>query len=155
MPMTIRMKLRLAVRWILGLLLVWAAIPKLGNLQDFYASLLAYQLPFPDGLLRLTAVTLPWLELLCGLMLLTSVAIPIALLWSVVLFAVFTLATGQAWMRGLEISCGCLDFGWLGLQELQPAIESVRFAFFRALLLAAGALYLWRSQRRVDLPMPG
>ena len=50
---------------------------------------------------------------------------------------VFVIATGQAWARGLEISCGCLKLGFLS-EGAAKTFESVGFAFFRALLLLAG-----------------
>jgi uncharacterized membrane protein len=131
------------------LLLLWAALSKLANLQDFYGNLIAYRLPLPGAFLRTAAICLPWLELLCGLMLLARVRMEVALVWALLLFSVFVLATGQAWARGLDISCGCFNLQLLGLGEsegLAKFFHSVSFAFFRALLLAAGAVYLLRQQ---------
>jgi putative oxidoreductase len=143
---------RLVVRWILGTILVWAAVSKLANLQEFYGSLVAYRMPIGTGLLRAIAMFLPWLELLCGLALLGNIWTEAALGWAVTLFAIFTLATGQAWMRGLEISCGCLQLSVIGLGGLTETgfgkfLESVAFAFFRALVLGLGGLYLLRAPR--------
>lgn len=143
---------RTPLRWLLGLLLVWAALSKLANLQDFYGELLAYRLPLPDFLLRLVAITLPWLELLCGLMLAAEAWTRAVLSWATVLFATFSLATGQAWLRGLEISCGCFNLSLLGLggsSVFEKVFESVGFAFFRALLLATAAVYLLRQQTTI------
>jgi putative oxidoreductase len=136
------------VRWLVGLLLVWAAVSKLANLQDFYGGLLAYRLPLPDFFLRAVAACLPWLELLCGLMLLAQVRTEAGLVWALLLFSIFVLATGQAWVRGLDISCGCFNLQWLGLGENEGIgrfLHSVQFAFFRALLLTVGAVYLLRG----------
>lgn len=133
---------KLVLRWLLAALLIWAALPKIANLNEFYLNVALYRLPFPDALLRLTAIVLPWLELLCGLLLITGTAQRAALLWAVILFGTFALATGQAWVRGLNINCGCFKLGFLG-DEFAGVFESVKFAFFRALLLLAGALYLW------------
>jgi len=152
MKIEMELNLGLLLRWMLGLILLWAAVSKLANLQDFYAALLGYQLPLPAGFLRGVAVALPWLELLCGLAFLGNVWREAALFWSMLLFVGFTLATGQAWARGLEISCGCLDLGLLGLKggngqasSIAKIFESVAFAFFRALLLTAVAGYLWKN----------
>jgi putative oxidoreductase len=149
MKVTLELDFKIVLRWLLGLLLVWAAISKLGNLQDFYASLLAYKLPLPDVVLRGTAITLPWLELLCGSMLLAKIRLETALGWAIVLFTIFTVATGVAWLRGLDISCGCFNLHSLGLDagengRLAKMLESVWFAFFRAVLLLAASVYLWR-----------
>ncbi len=138
----------IALRWLLGLVLLWAALGKLANVQEFYAALLAYQLPLPSPLLKTTAVVLPWLELLCGLMLLANVRTTAALAWAVLLFAVFAASTGQAWLRGLPIACGCLDLRLLGIARdgaLGVWLESAKFAFVRAALLAIFAVFLLRS----------
>lgn len=140
---------RTAVRWILGILLVWAALSKIANLNEFHADLAAYKLPLPDALLRLTAIVLPWLELMCGMLLLVGGLRRAALVWAIVLFAIFVLATGQAWARGLEISCGCFKLDFLSENAVR-VFESVGFAFSRALLLLAGAIYVWRGRVPVE-----
>ncbi len=135
------------LRGLLAILLTWAALGKIANLQDFHAHLAAYQLPLPEALLRLTVTVLPWLELLCAILLITGGLRHAALLWTTLLCAVFVLATGQAWARGLDISCGCLKLGFLGNGAARHTLESVPFAFGRAVLLLAAALYLLRSHR--------
>ena len=143
-------KVKVLVRWLLGSLLVWASLSKIANLQEFYISIAAYQLPLPAPWQRLSAMILPWLELLCGLLLLGGVWTRAALVWALVMFGVVVLATGQAWARGLEISCGCFNLSAFGLEpgsgkSFVKFIESVGFAFFRALLLFLGAAYVFRS----------
>ena len=145
MKVTFEFNARTALRWALGALLVWASLAKIGNLAEFHGSLLAYQLPLPDALLRLSAMVLPWLELLCGFLMITRTARCAAVLWAVVLFAIFVLVTGQAWARGLDISCGCLKLDFLGDGAFAKFLESASFAFFRALLLLAASLYVLRS----------
>jgi uncharacterized membrane protein YphA (DoxX/SURF4 family) len=144
MKVTFELDWKTAVRWLLAVLLVWASLSKLANLHEFYGNLTAYKLPLPDALVRLTAMVLPWMELLCGILLLTGAARRAALGWAMVLFAMFVLATGQAWARGLNISCGCFDLGFLG-ESAVKMLESVGFAFLRALVLLAGSVYVWRA----------
>jgi putative oxidoreductase len=151
MKITVDLNLKLVIRWFLGFVLLWAAVSKIANLQDFHASLLAYKLPLPAMALRGVAMLLPWLELLCGLMLLAGLRLDAALGWSIALFGIFALATGQAWARGLDISCGCFNLHALGLEpngneSLYKFLESVEFAFFRALLFLAGAIFLFRAR---------
>jgi putative oxidoreductase len=137
----------LALRWIFGLILIWAAVSKLGNLHDFYVSLLAYQLPLPKLMLQSTAVVLPWLELFCGLHLIVGFWLRPALAWTLILFTIFLLATGQAWARGLDISCGCFN---LGSSSFAKNFESVGFAFARSIVLMLGALYLFLQTKAQD-----
>jgi len=146
-------KVEVIVRWILGVLLVGASLSKIANPQEFYVSIAAYQIPLPAMLVRLAAMILPWLELLCGLLLLGRIWTRAALVWSLVMFAVFVVATGQAWARGLDISCGCFNLKTFGLDPASGKgfvkfVESVGFAFFRALLLFLGAVFLFRSARQ-------
>ena len=142
------------IRWLLGLVLLWAAVSKLSNARDFLGSVYAYRLPFSQPFLKLVAVVLPWMELLCGLMLLANHWIESALVCTLGLMGIFLLATGQAWVRGLNISCGCFDLNLLGLganhPELAKFLESVGFAFFRNLALTAATVFLLR-QRLAEL----
>ena len=141
---------RTVLRWLVGGLLLWAAVSKLANPTDFLASIYAYQVPLPAWMQKGSAVFLPWIELLCALLLLANLWTASALLCSFLLFCVFILATGQAWARGLDISCGCFDFSLLGLgpqtAAVQHLLESVSFAFFRNLLLAGVVFWLWRRE---------
>jgi len=143
-------KLKIIVRWVLGVLLIWASLSKIANLQDFYISIMAYRMPLPGFFARAASIILPWLELLCGLLLIAKIWTRPALVWAMVMFSVFVICTGQAWARGLEISCGCFNLKAFGFEpgtgkSLLKLIESVGFAFFRACLLLVGAVYLFRS----------
>ena len=129
----------------IAVVLIWAALGKLANLHEFFTSLLAYRLPLPVTSVKVAAIVLPWLELLCGLLLLANHRTPAALAWALALFVIFVVATGQAWMRGLHIACGCLDLRLIGIvpgSGLGRFLESVGFAFFRAAALAVAALFL-------------
>lgn len=129
------------LRCFIALLLLWASVSKLSNPTEFLGSIYAYELGLPKTFLKITAIVLPWVELLCGLTLLAKVWTETALATSLALFSVFVLATGQAWARGLKISCGCFDFGILGLdKDHSPVVkflESPGFAFIRNLALCA------------------
>jgi uncharacterized membrane protein YphA (DoxX/SURF4 family) len=135
---------------LLGVLMLWAAISKLANPTEFLGSIYAYEVPLPRPLLQITAIVLPWLELLCGLLLVAGLWVETALVLVTGLFALFVVATGQAWIRGLEIGCGCFSLKMFGLSANLPGLErffeSVAFAFFRSLVLTALAAYLMRKK---------
>lgn len=140
------------LRGLLGVLLLWAAVSKLANPTEFLGSIYGYELPLPRGLLQTAAVVLPWVELLCGLMLLTGFGVAAALVLAVAMMVVFVFATGQAWLRGLDIACGCFNLKIFGISEQWPGfvkfLESVAFAFFRNLVLTGLAGWLlWRARR--------
>lgn len=144
-----RTNLQRAVRVFLGVLMLWAAVSKLANPTEFLGSINAYQLPLPQDWFKVAAVVLPWVELLCGLLLLSGLWAETALLIVTGLLVFFVFATGQAWLRGLEIGCGCFNLQLFGpserMQGLVRFLESVSFAFFRNLMLAAMAAFLLRQ----------
>jgi putative oxidoreductase len=146
------------LRQLLGILLLWAAVSKLANPTEFLGSVYAYQLPLPRGFLQAAAVVLPWVELLVGLLLLAGFWPQTALLIVAALMGLFVLATGQAWLRGLDISCGCFNLKVFGLTEAMPGLvrflESVAFAFFRNLFLAVLAGWLLRNNLSQTSPLP-
>lgn len=134
-----------ALRWLIAIVLIWAALGKLANVHEFFTSLLAYRLPLPLIAVKIAAIVLPWIEILCGLLILANHKTPAALAWALTLFVIFTVATGQAWIRGLHIACGCLDLRLIGIvpgSGLGRFLESVGFAFFRAAALAVATLWL-------------
>jgi len=147
MKIILEMNVRTSVRWLLGVLFLWAAASKAANPTAFLASIYAYDLPVARPIVQLGAVMIPWLELLCGLLLLANVYVESALGCMVALLILFLTATGQAWVRGLDIACGCFQLEFLGLSSSAPVtkfLESVGFAFFRnLLLLAAAGRLLW------------
>ena len=129
----------------LGLLLVWAAVSKIANPTKFLGDVLAYQVPLPRVIFRFVAAVLPWIELLCGLLLMAGSWLEAALGLASGLFGTFFFATGQAWFRGLKISCGCFDLKLLGFSADSTFVhflESPGFAFFRNLFLVSLALWL-------------
>jgi putative oxidoreductase len=142
------------LRWLLGALFLWAAVSKLANPTEFLGSVYAYQFPLPRGWLKFAAVVLPWVELLTALMLLAGFWLEAALSLTFLLLSVFFLGTGQAWLRGLSISCGCFDLNLVGLgnaENLKKVLESVGFAFVRNGLLAGLSFFLLRDSIRQQI----
>ena len=120
---------------IIGALFVYAVAVKVLDPVGFAGDIENYKtLPWPIGV-RL-AFYLPWLEILCGLALITRCLFRGGVFILTVLMFVFIIATIVAKARGLDISCGC--FG--------HATKSLTFAWHLALdfLLLGGLLFLWR-----------
>ena len=155
MKVEFEFKLEPVLRWLLAALLVWAALGKIANLQEFHANLAAYRLPLPETLTRMAVTVVPWLELLCGILLVTGGMRRAALLCTAGLCVAFVLSTGQAWARGLDISCGCLNLDFLGDGAVKKMLESVQFAFVRAGLLLGISVYLFRSIVNATASRPG
>ena len=136
---THRAKLVSIARIAIGCLMLWAGLIKAVNPQDFLVAIYGYELPFPEPVFRLTATILPWFEVLCGLALIAGIWQQEFLGLLSLLGLTFILMTGQAWLRGLDISCGC--FGTK--LERDTFLGSVAFAFIRNLGLFYIVFYLW------------
>lgn len=133
------------LRVLLGGLLLWAGASKVSNPVVFLGDIMAYRLPLPASWLSATAVSLPWMEILCGVMLVTRTRLHGALLFGLALFAIFDLVTAQAVVRGLDIDCGCFNaeaLKGLHLEGWVSTVNSVGFAFGRDLVLTAAILWL-------------
>ena len=133
-----RAAIALVLRLLLGAVFVWAGTVKILDSHDFLVSLYSYEIELPETFLRLVAVILPWIEVICGLVVILGIWQDAGLDLISLLLVIFILATGQAWVRGLEISCGC--FG--SRVEETTFLGSVGFAFLRNLALLFFAVYL-------------
>jgi uncharacterized membrane protein YphA (DoxX/SURF4 family) len=118
-----------------------AAIPKILDPVAFVASIQTYRL-IPDGAATILAVWLPWLELCAGLAIFPRRQRSGASWLLFVLTLMFLAALGQAWMRGLDITCGC--FG-----SSTPVTGSAYSGYLLrdGLLFAAIAILLWQERR--------
>ncbi|MEW5979533.1 MAG: MauE/DoxX family redox-associated membrane protein [Acidobacteriota bacterium] len=103
-------RLDLLLRISLGVLFVYASLDKLLHPLEFARLTAAYQI-LPEVLIAPLAALIPPLELLCGFLLVFGVWPVASLLWVGVLLGVFLLAVTQAYLRGLNIDCGCFSTG--------------------------------------------
>jgi putative oxidoreductase len=134
--------IRCVARLVLGGAFGYAALQKLADPQSFAVDIGNYHLlPYP--LTLALAVYLPWLELVCAVAVLSRWRDRGALTVLLALCLFFSLALTSAWMRGLDIRCGC--FG----SNTEPT--SIPIALLRALGFGAIAFALrYRSERGVS-----
>ena len=108
---------------------------KLWNLQAFYEALQNYHLG-SDGVLKLGTYVLPVLEIACGMALFIK-AVRLGALnligLMIVLFEVYLIS---AWLRDLDISCGCFGDSETSTNLLLHIAGNV------ALLIAVGYVYV-------------
>jgi uncharacterized membrane protein YphA (DoxX/SURF4 family) len=101
----------LVLRIALGAVFVYAAWLKLRDpWQMFAMSIDSYQL-LPMWAVRVVARTLPWVELLLGLLLITGFWLRISATAVSLMLLVFFSLIVRAWAKGMEISCGCFGPG--------------------------------------------
>ena len=130
---------------LVGLLFLFSGGSKLGDPYGFLESIYSFQLPVPALVARLLALFLPVFEFLCGVLLVAGWWREIAAVSVFSLLCCFTLVTGQAWVRGLELSCGCFQLDFLSANLLHW-LESAGVSFVRNLMLtlACAGLLWWR-----------
>lgn len=110
MPQTIRTKnwWFLLARLALGSVFLYASADKILHPADFAAAVYNYQI-LPHGLINLTALFLPWLELFLGVALIAGVWLPGAVLWGNALLWTFFIALLFNQFRGIDVHCGCFS----------------------------------------------
>jgi uncharacterized membrane protein YphA (DoxX/SURF4 family) len=102
--------LSLLVRLALGVIALWAAIPKILDLQQSQLAVGAYDI-FSPGLTQLIGYALPFIELVIGLLFLAGLLTRyVSVVWGL-LMVVFIAGIISAWARGLNIDCGCFNPG--------------------------------------------
>lgn len=94
-------------RLFVGSTLIVAGLLKLrGDSGHFLRSILAYDL-VRGRAVQLIAKSLPWLEVGCGLFLLSGFFLPLTALASFGLLLTFTIAVTHAIVRQKQVGCGC------------------------------------------------
>jgi putative oxidoreductase len=126
-------------RLVLGGVFIYAALPKLLDPGGFARLVNGYRVLHPD-LANLAGITMPWVELVAGALLVLGIVPQSAALVLGVLLIGFIGAGFAALARGLEISCGCF-FPFLGSSRLGWDL----FPRDLALLLLAAQVMLWPS----------
>ena len=110
MPSKLRW-LWLALRVIIGVIFVYAAWTKLREPWQLFAmNIDSYRL-LPLTAVEFVARTLPWFELLVGLMVIGGIWLRLSSTAISALLLVFFALMVRAYMSGMEINCGCFGTG--------------------------------------------
>ncbi|HFE65889.1 MAG TPA: DoxX family membrane protein [Chloroflexi bacterium] len=112
------------LRPLLGAIFLIAGSKKLWKLSTFSQVVSSYNL-LPENLARPFAKTIPWLEFVVGLCLVTGIFVQTAATLALILLLVFTTAIGMALMQGREIDCGCFGTIQRGRLKAKSLIRNV------------------------------
>lgn len=96
----------MTVRLVLVAAFVLAAIPKIQDPVAFAVSVQSYRIITGQAVLWV-ALVLPWLELVIGFGLLIPKVRRASSLLIILLLFIFVGLHASAWIRGLDINCGC------------------------------------------------
>ena len=94
------------LRLALGGIFIAAGVVKIINPAGFASDISNYPM-LPHEWINLLAITLPWIEVAAGLLLITGPWKRASALAIMLMMVVFLAAISQATARGLNIKCGC------------------------------------------------
>ena len=135
----------LICRIVLGGIFIFASLDKIAHPAEFAKAIGNYHV-LPFGLQNLLALTLPWLELLAGVALITGVMVDGAAIMVIIMNIVFIFAISQALARGISIECGCFSVTTEGGDNigLQTIIRDIGY-------LIMGFIVLYRRDNLFEL----
>jgi putative oxidoreductase len=125
--------LLLTIRLVLGFVFIYAGAEKIASPINFAESISNYQL-LNAFFITLAAVLLPWIEVFCGVLLVSGSAVRENAFIISTMLLVFIIAGLISIARGLDIDCGCFgdDSAKLGFLKI----------FENILLLIAGIMLM-------------
>lgn len=131
--------LLIALRIIVGGVFIYASLDKLMNQEEFSKAIFNYKF-LPDIFINIFAIVIPYLELIAGVLLIPGIFKRGSSFTFMLLLIVFIIALTQAYIRGLDISCGCFSLETVGQKSdiLLRIAEDI-------LLLAASTIIFIKS----------
>ena len=130
------------LRILVGGVFIWASWDKIHDPGGFARIVENYQL-LPAPLVHPAALLLPWIELICGVLMVSGFWIRGSSLMLAILLLVFIFALGLSAYRGIDISCGCFSVGATRSTGLYGLI-------FRDVMMLAAVI--WISYYRMKTP---
>ena len=144
----------LLFRWAVGLIFIYASADKLFHPSAFAVAVYNYKL-VPGSFINLVAITLPLLELVCGILLIIGLFPRAAALILSILLILFFSALSISLYRGIDISCGCFTLSTTAdkinisymVRDLLVLAMSLQIVFFDENLLSIEGLFPVRYRR--------
>jgi putative oxidoreductase len=137
--------LTIRVQIALGLIFVVAALPKLTDPPSFAHMIYNYRI-LPAGLINVSALIMPWVEVLCGLALILGVWTRAARTVIALLLITFILAISWNLLRGNAIDCGCFDVSAAG-RTYEERIQDMWLVVLRDTGMLLMVAQLWWADR--------
>jgi uncharacterized membrane protein YphA (DoxX/SURF4 family) len=145
----------LIVRAFLGGLFVVSSLDKIIYPEAFTVSILNYKV-VDETFAILTATTLPWLELICGFLLIIGVYSRTSALILTTLLMGFTILIVSALIRGLDISCGCFtqdpNAEKIGYRKILENVGFILMGVYLVFAKVEGITLLQVLRKKSDFP---
>ena len=142
----------IAIRIFLGAVFIYASVDKILHPAPFALAIYNYQI-LPNELISLTAIALPWLELLLGIGLILGIWLPGCVFLINLLLLIFISALVFNIIRGLDIRCGCFSASNIDLEDGIMAWYVIRdMIFFLLGTYLFLRLYIFRPRAWIRNP---
>ncbi|MEJ2658165.1 MAG: MauE/DoxX family redox-associated membrane protein [Desulfobacterales bacterium] len=129
--------IEIAFRWTLGVTFIYASYYKIMSPMDFAKIIYGYNL-FPEFLINLIAIILPFVELIAGIFLLLGIYSRSAALIINGLLLSFILILTINIIRGHEFDCGCFSADKTGSPVMMVARDGIYLLMGLQVLLFNG-----------------
>ena len=137
--------LTVRVQIALGAIFVAAALPKIVDPPSFAHMIYNYRI-LPGPLVNITALIMPWLEILTGLALILGVWTRAARNIIAAMLLVFVLAIAFNLLRDNAIDCGCFDVSAANLTH-EERLRDMRMVILRDIGMLLMCAQLWWAER--------
>lgn len=137
--------LTIRVQIALGAIFVAAALPKIVDPPSFAHMVYNYRI-VPGPLVNLMGLTMPWIELLCGLALILGIWKGTARTLIAAMLVTFILAITINLLRNNAIDCGCFDVSAAGKTK-DERLADMHFVILRDAGMLLMAAQLWWAAR--------
>lgn len=144
--------LTIRVQIALGAIFIIAALPKIADPPSFAHMIYNYRL-VPSPLINISALVMPWVELLAGLALILGVWKAAARTLVAIMLAVFIVAISINLSRDNAIDCGCFNVADRGKTHEQRIFD-MKVDVFRDLGMLLLAGQLWYAGKREEDEAP-
>ena len=138
--------LTIRVQLALGAIFIIAALPKIADPPSFAHMIYNYRI-LPGGLINISSLVMPWVELLCGIALVLGVWRRPALAIVTILLVMFLAAISFNLGRGNAIDCGCFNVS-LANRTVEQRLGDMRLDILRDLGMLFMVGQLWWATRR-------
>jgi len=144
MPLNNKEKIFIILRIALGIVFIWASWDKILDPKGFVRVVQNYAI-LPPMLARFTAVVLPWIEAVSGILLISGCYIRGSAAIVSGLMLVFMSALAFNMYRGIDVTCGCFS------NELKAATTGdYVYEIMRDILILGAGLWIFFYKIRED-----
>lgn len=130
-------------RIIIGGIFLVSGLAKISDPVRLIFTLRDFKL-FPEIIVPFTAIYLPWLEFILGLLIIVGLLYRTSSLMLACLNFIFMLAILSVIVRGIEVDCGC--FGLLADMLKIPDMADMK-AVIRNMLFIGMCIYIFRTKK--------